>query len=83
MDSWTPGPELGPARPHRPDPYVVRLKRGFTQKIGLCLTSSSEILGPEGAIVLHFQMRIFLVLGVFFAHVGKVLNCGIFTFFGN
>ena len=36
----------GPARPHRPDPYVVRLKRGFTRKIGPCLTSKSEI-GPE------------------------------------
>jgi hypothetical protein len=37
----------------------------------------STKLRLEGAIMLHFQMRIFLVLGVFFVQVemGKEMRC--------
>ena len=64
------------------DPYVRQRKGGLTRKIYAWPNSASNFYA-EGAIVLHFQMRIFLALGGFFGHVEKGKESCNFAFFGN
>ena len=51
-------------------PIRTAAERGLTREIYAWPNSASNFYA-EGAIVLHFQMRIFLALGGFFGNVEK------------
>ena len=52
-----------------------------SRKIYARATASSKVYAQDVTLLIS-RFCVFLVLGVFFVHVEKVVNCGDFAFFG-